>query len=1278
MQHMKRFLSLALVLVMALSCLPTVAFAAESDAPVVAENTTTNQTYTSVASALLECADGETVILLQDASETIVSVLEQTILDLNGYALAADYVSCFGDIIDGSEANTGLLTVPASRFLIQDDNAQLPVKDGNGYRFVEVLKIDTAMVNEYKFAFQPRFEAGMLELLKQGNAVTGITIQVEVSWKQGNGYRTQNFVYDDNHLTDYLGSYNASTDKYGKMFTLTLNNAEGFEELSFVAVAASEASVVFTSAEKEPEGNVTTDSNNQVVNDVTIGNEAASAVVSSGTQLESGTKNVTLTATPMVETTSDVLLGEGEQLTSMDVHVEGVSADNTVPVIVTLTELAPEFLNQGNLQLYHVENGETVEMTRVYSLEEVDQHNEYYYDIATGTVTMALATFSEIAVVANETNPWNGKIDDSWYNETATSFEIFNADQLAGLGKQVDEGNTFAGKTIIMCMDINLAGTTTDSEGNTINRSFDPIGYGYESDGGQVFKGTFDGNGNTIYNLYQNGWDLGLSYSTAGGGLFASAVDATFKNLTLDNAYVVMECIDMGALVGYAYGTCNFENIIVSNSTIANYNRYTGGVIGEVNGTHTLTNVDVDAGTTIAALWGTFDPSIGGIIGGKYGDATVTMTACDVACKLDVFNDVTSAYQWYSYRRCGMLIGYTEQSKTDENGRTEAVANFLKTENCTVCYGDWVNYHYCEFSHPNNTNNRYPFVRAEAGLFNDSYSNPRYGQPIDAGGNKVVDDNHQHAEGEQCGTLIKFHQLYGGGQGCYGGNDHVDNNKGVRDITENVPAQTAKFVDKGVKAIYIGSEIKLGELFGVKEGTEPQSFYTHVYVTPVNQDVTARATVTRDTADWTQTTIKFNENGVGEVKITINDYYYCEPTTITVAVRDYAYSVTYTDRGEVLYVEKVKDNTVPYSIRHDDLIPERDSDAYKFAGWVNAGGNKVDTIPAGNTTDYVLYDSWSNIYTARFVDQQGNVIYEEEFTSDQEALTYEALNYQEPALPASVGGYSGEWNIKITKNGTTEMTPLSGYDLRNAGGDITVYPLYNAEDGIVKLTPMDPEGDGIINYYAVSGVEENDNNIHIVIPSEVNGISVEEISGGAFAEFDNITTVTIPKSIKKLGADAFANEENKPWYQGGALKYEQITFLYEGTYAQWQAIDKDENWDRYVGQGSRIYFLADGTYSEETARNGTWSEADRVWSDPVAGTYEAATLSLRKVELVENNAEESIVEETVPEETVPEETVPEETVPEETIPEEIAPEESVPEEIAPEEEIDYFDISGNA
>ena len=283
-------------------------------------------------------------------------------------------------------------------------------------------------------------------------------------------------------------------------------------------------------------------------------------------------------------------------------------------------------------------------MTRVYSIGEVDAHNEYYYDIATGTVTMALATFSEIAARTVEKNTWNGNVDTTWYKEGEDPFLIYNADQLAGLGKLVDEGNTFEGKTIKIGFDINLEGTV---DGNRL--SFNPIGYGYDT----VFKGTFDGQGHTIRNLYQNGWDLGLSYSTAGGGLFASVVGATFKDLTLDNAYVVMECIDMGALVGYAYGNCYFENIVVSNSIVANYNRYTGGVVGEVGaGDHTFINVDVPNTTTISALWGTFDPGIGGIIGGKYGGGvTVHMERCDVAAVLDVFNDVTSAYRWYSYRR---------------------------------------------------------------------------------------------------------------------------------------------------------------------------------------------------------------------------------------------------------------------------------------------------------------------------------------------------------------------------------------------------------------------------------------------------------------------------------------------------------------------------------------------------------------------------------------------------------------------------------------------------
>ena len=631
-------------------------------------------------------------------------------------------------------------------------------------------------------------------------------------------------------------------------------------------------------------GNVSTDGNGIVTEQVVLQGNQSSAVVAAGTRLEENVTELTLSATPMAETGSDVEVAENEQLISMDVHVEGIAKSNTVPVLVTLDELAPEALNQGNITLYHVENGETVEMIRVYSASELDAHNEYYYDIPTGTVTVALASFSEIAVVANEENPWNGTADTSWYNDGVSEFKIYNAQQLAGLGQLVDGGNTFDGKTITLGFDINLYGVDANDE----RISFNPIGYGYESDGGQVFKGTLDGNGHTIRNLYQNGWALGLSYSTAGGGLFASVVDADFMNLTLDGAEVVMECIDMGTLVGYAYGTCSFTNIIVSNSVVANYNRYTGGVVGEVNGNHTFYNVDVADSTTLSALWGTFDPSVGGIIGGKYGNATVHMEKCDVACELDVFNDVTSAYQWYSYRRCGMLIGFTEQTRTDE-GRTTAKADFLTTVDCTVVYGDWARYHYCEFTNAENTGNRYPWVRVEEGLHNAAFSNPRYGHPKDINGEEVTTLEHEHAAGDTHNMEATFHQLYGGGQGCYGGNWHVGNG-----VTEYVtygdgirpPEHVAKFTPKVSNGYVIasGTTVTLGELFAAANVTPAiQTMDVHAFVSPVTQNGTVNATFNKVNDDWTKSTLIFN--GDGAAIITITDYNFCVATTLNVTVK---------------------------------------------------------------------------------------------------------------------------------------------------------------------------------------------------------------------------------------------------------------------------------------------------------------------------------------------------------------------------------------------------------
>ena len=680
-----------------------------------------------------------------------------------------------------------------------------------------------------------------------------------------------------------------------------------------------------------------------VTEDVSMGDGDVSAEIPAGVQLEEDTSTLVLTITEKDSSDSGVELENDQVIKPLDVHMEGVSAENTQPITICLGKILPNGLNIGNVTLYHVEDDTANAMTRVMTSDELDVHNEFYYDPATGDITVAMASFSEVAMVSNESNPWNGKIDTSWYNDTDTEFEIFTADQLAGLGQLVDNGNTFDGKTIVMCLDIDLKGYKEDG---TTRLSFNPIGYDYEtSANGRVFKGTFDGNGNTISNLYQNGWDLGLSYSTAGGGLFASAVDADFKNLTLDNAYIVMECIDMGTLVGYAYGTCTYENIVVSNSVIANYNRYTGGVIGEVNGNHTLTNVDVDANTVVSALWGTFDPGIGGIIGGKYGNATITMTACDVACELDVYNDVTSAYQWYSYRRAGMLIGYSEESKT-VNGRTEATATYLKTENCTVSYGDWVNYHYCEFATTNNPGYRYPFVRAEKSEFNDAYSNPRYGHPKDKDGNTITGEHEKsaHTDTEAHELEIVFNQLYGGGQGCYGGNGHIGD--GVEVIT--APAVVEKFTSNGIPSVAAESSITLGELFTASGLGEIKNFYVHAYVSPIDENTTARGTFNRNQNDWTKSTLTFT--GTGSVTITINDYYFCEPTTIIVEV---------VDRQPVEKFENKFTGDFLYRVGNLDAV-KLGSLFQTDAQSIGAVDVTVETVNGNATGTYTANSTWTN------------------------------------------------------------------------------------------------------------------------------------------------------------------------------------------------------------------------------------------------------------------------------------------------------------------------------
>ncbi len=335
---------------------------------------------------------------------------------------------------------------------------------------------------------------------------------------------------------------------------------------------------------------------------------------------------------------------------------------------------------------------------------------------------------------------WNGTSDTSWYNETDTEFTITTAEQLAGLAELVDNGKTFEGKTVKLGNDICLE-CYEEQERVTFN----PIG----NNSAQVFEGTFDGQDHTIKNLYQSGWALGYELGSYGSvSLFSSLNNATVKNLTMSGSTTEVEGGDVAGITGSATGTCVFENITIENSDIATYNNSCAGIIGWSGaGTYTFKNITIKEDVELTGLWGSFDSSIGGIVGQAEPGATYNFENVEINCRLNVFNDCTASYDYYNYRMCGMVMGRLEETTTiDGTNYPDTTKYNITCNNVTVNYGDWMNYHYCEPTPSNMNGGR--GMRVEPGY---SYS----GLPAD----------YDHS---QCTTnhnaSIPFDQIFGGAQ----------------------------------------------------------------------------------------------------------------------------------------------------------------------------------------------------------------------------------------------------------------------------------------------------------------------------------------------------------------------------------------------------------------------------------------------------------------------------------------------------------------------------------
>jgi hypothetical protein len=338
-----------------------------------------------------------------------------------------------------------------------------------------------------------------------------------------------------------------------------------------------------------------------------------------------------------------------------------VDADGTATTVTDYPVQAGDPIYEGDVLIVeaHVKDG-MVPSDEGYSYREsVGATNpfEYQYQYTGGDVTstngVTYKVGSEIngddvsltlTVVALTTEKlWKYMGDTSWYSDDADEFTITTAAQLAGLEVLVEEGETFAGKTVKLGNDISLA----NPDGTGGNRYWDGIGAAATSESSvKVFAGTFDGQGYKITEL--NGNKNALFAYVYGESTTSKAViknvsvygavnGSCASGIVYDGKYLdISNCESYCALQGtsaYSAGIIGRAGAGVSVTDCVNYGNISsvgkvGGIAGDVDATATITNC-LNKGDILCQS--TNGNNVGGIAGSLSGKLSVCANYGNIA-----------------------------------------------------------------------------------------------------------------------------------------------------------------------------------------------------------------------------------------------------------------------------------------------------------------------------------------------------------------------------------------------------------------------------------------------------------------------------------------------------------------------------------------------------------------------------------------------------------------------------------------------------------------------
>lgn len=336
------------------------------------------------------------------------------------------------------------------------------------------------------------------------------------------------------------------------------------------------------------------------------------------------------------------------------------------------------------------------------------------------------------------------------------------------------------------------------------------------------------------------------------------------------------------------------------------------------------------------------------------------------------------------------------------------------------------------------------------------------------------------------------------------------------------------------------------------------------------------------------TPIAPGEDFVFYVTYTLTDKVSASEILVNYTFKPIIYTITYLHNNQTFAIEYITDNSVEYKVITEKPVQS----GVDFAGWINASAAVVNSIPKNNTNDYTLSASWDDVYIIIFADVNGNVLYEEQFTSSATSISSQGQ--------ATVDQILADLN---TQAGEDMSVSWSDYTIKGAKEDIVVKAVYNY-DGYLNLVPVDSNNDGIIDYYQVEAVDTLDEEVRVpgyvgkipvtlikritnvdgssdwdnfeeqvkVIIIEEGVVNLGEVgsnTGNALAWTPNLKRVVLPSTIEWIGKNTFSRNIALGGFGRGDDK-KTLTIEYNGTKEQWNAISKHEDWANGLLEGSII------------------------------------------------------------------------------------------------------------